>query len=44
MQIINLKDKNVSIEINGISGNVSNWVSTTENKNWEENTTKIQGQ
>jgi hypothetical protein len=37
MQIINLKNKNVSIEIEGISGNLSSSVTTTERENWKEN-------
>jgi hypothetical protein len=37
MQIINLKNKNVSIEIDGISGNLSSSVTTTEKENWKEN-------
>lgn len=41
LQLINLKNKNVSIEIEGISGNVSKSVATTEKENWKENTLKF---
>ena len=37
LQIINLKDKKVSVEINGVSGKLSKSVSTTEEENWVEN-------
>lgn len=37
MQIINLKNKNVNIEIDGIPGNLSSSVTTTEKENWKEN-------
>lgn len=41
LQIINLKDKKVSVEINGISGNLSKSVSTTEKENWKENNISV---
>jgi hypothetical protein len=37
MQIINLKNDNVKVDIEGISGNLSKSVSTTEKENWKEN-------
>jgi hypothetical protein len=37
IQIINLKNKNVNIEIDGISGKPSKSVTTTEKENWKEN-------
>ena len=36
IQIINLKNKNVTVELNGISGNLSKSVTTTEKENWKE--------
>ncbi|MBK6284824.1 MAG: hypothetical protein IPF54_21265 [Draconibacterium sp.] len=41
IQIINLKNKNVSIEINGITGKLSKSVTTTEKDNWKENSIKL---
>lgn len=38
VQIINLKLEKVSVELIGITGELSKSVTTTENKHWEENT------
>jgi hypothetical protein len=45
LQLINLKNEKTSVEIDGITGNVSFSVCTTEKNNWQENTvgTKKQG-
>lgn len=41
IQIINTKDKNVTIEINGITGKLSKSVTTTEDDNWKENSIQL---
>jgi hypothetical protein len=41
MQIINLKNKNVSVEINGVSGELAKSVTTTEKENWKENSISL---
>ena len=38
VQIINLKNGKVSVELNGVSGELSKSATTTESKNWAENT------
>lgn len=41
IQIINLKNKKATVEIDGISGKLSKSVTTTENENWIENGIKL---
>lgn len=36
IQIINLKNDNVTVEINGVVGNLTKSVSTTQSENWKE--------
>ncbi len=41
IQIINLKNKNVTVELDGISGKLSKSVTTTEKENWKENSISL---
>jgi hypothetical protein len=36
VQIINLKNNKVTVEIDGVAGNLSKSVTTTQNENWKE--------
>jgi len=36
IQIINLKNNKVTVEIDGVAGNLSKSVTTTQNENWKE--------
>ena len=41
IQIINTKNENVTVEINGVTGNISKSVTTTQKDNWKENSIQL---
>ena len=41
IQIINMKNENVTVELNGVTGNISKSITTTQNDNWKENSIQL---